>query len=113
MRVVLVLIMVLIAAACVEGSESGPPQTAPYIRGVVTSVTPDLILVEEAPDANKASLRIPEGMPVWRVAANGDAEPAQVSDLTERQTVDAWVSGRVAESFPVQATAAAVLIHTD
>lgn len=113
MRVVLVLVMVLIAAACAEGSDSGPPQTAPYIRGVVTSVTPDLILVEEAPDGNRASLRTPDGMPVWRVAANGDAEPAQISDLANGQTVDAWVSGPVAESFPVQATADAVLIRTD
>ena len=114
MRIVIVVVLLLVVSACAEGSEAGPPQDAPYIEGQLTSISPGspgLILVEEVPDGNKASLRIPDEMPLWRVTADGGTEPAQFSDLAEGQTVAAWVSGPVAESFPVQATADAVLIQ--
>lgn len=111
MRLVFVLVLVLVTSACVESSSDGPPQTAPYIEGALTSVTPGLILVEEIPDGNKASLRVPDGTPMWRVTSDGRAQPAAFGDLQEGQTVAAWVSGPVAESFPVQATADVLLIR--
>jgi hypothetical protein len=64
------------------------------------------ILVEEQPDGNKASLQVTA---VWRQTADG-LEAAAFADLQEGQTVSAWVSGPVAESFPVQATADAIVI---
>ena len=64
------------------------------------------ILVEERPDGNKASLQVTT---VWRETTDG-LEEASFADLEVGQTVSAWVSGPVAESFPVQATADAVVI---
>jgi hypothetical protein len=99
---------------CVDGSDLDPD-------GSVSSDDPPIcspddgpqgsILVEELPDGNKASLTIAQTTGIWRETADG-VEPAAFTDLAEGQTVAAWVSGPVAESFPVQATADDVVIRS-
>lgn len=61
-------------------------------------------------DDNAASLTISAETQLLRELGGG-YEPAEFSQLEPGQTVAAWVSGPIAESFPVQATADAVVIR--
>jgi hypothetical protein len=85
-------------------SDQDPPVCAP------AQEQPARILVEEQPDGNKASLTITRATTVWRDTPDGPVA-AQAEDLRQGDTVAAWVSGPVAESFPVQATADAVVVR--
>lgn len=71
------------------------------------------ILVEELPGqagGQKISLAVPAGIPFRRVLPDGTTAPAAFADLAEGATVEAWVDGPVAESFPLQGAASALLI---
>lgn len=71
------------------------------------------ILVEELPGQDggqKISLAVPAGIPFQRALPDGTTTPAAFADLAEGVTVEAWVDGPVAESFPLQGAASALLI---
>lgn len=71
------------------------------------------VLVEELPGEDggqKISLAIPSGIPFQRALPDGTTAPAAFADLAEGATVEAWVDGPVAESFPLQGAASALLI---
>lgn len=71
------------------------------------------ILVEELPGqegGQKISLAVPSGIPFQRALPDDTTTPAAFADLAEGATVEAWVDGPVAESFPLQGSASALLI---
>ncbi len=71
------------------------------------------VLVEELPGEDggqKISLAVPSGIPFQRSLPDGTTVPAAFADLAEGTSVEAWVDGPVAESFPLQGAASALLI---
>ena len=95
------------------GATTAIPTEAPSITGIVTSIGPGRTLrIEEQPSEEsgsaKAVVRVPEGV-VIRERDLG--APRTFEDLEQGATVSAWFSGPVAESYPVQATASALVIE--
>lgn len=89
------------------------PADAPSIIGVVTSIGPGRTLrIEEKPSdesgSAKAVVRVPEGVAIRDRDSN---TPRTFEDLQQGATVSAWFTGPVAESYPVQATASALVIE--
>ncbi len=89
------------------------PTEAPSITGVVTQVGPGRTLrIEENPSdesgSAKAVVRVPEGASI-RDRDSGTSRNFEV--LQQGATVSAWFTGPVAESYPVQATANALVIE--
>lgn len=83
---------------------------APSIEGTLTRKNQDRILVEQEPldssGSAKASVRLTGATRVVRRSG----EPAGPGDLSVGQKVSVWYRGPVMQSYPVQATAAAVRI---
>ena len=87
-----------------------PPEGEPYIEGTVEQVEPPVsVVVHEDTGGNQAVLRITPQTLLLKEFGGG-YEPAAFAELREGQRVAAWVTGPVAESFPVQASADAVVI---
>jgi len=116
----LVAILALVAVACGDDdSEAIGSQESPSIRGRITTLTPGTtedsatILVEGEIEADtsfdKASVRIDDDTEVLQ-KGDDSFEPATVDNLEEGQLVEAWFEGPVAESYPVQAYAARIVI---
>lgn len=88
------------------------PTEAPSIQGTITAVQQDgRIRVEEQPEEEsgsaKAVIRLDEdSRVVYREGGAGGP-----GELAVGQRVSAWFTGPVAESYPVQATAAVVVIE--
>ena len=108
---ILLSLLLLGALACGGGAPTGRPD----IAGVVTAVQRDAagrvtsVLVEERPGETAGSAKASLRISATTVVRRGDA-PASPNDLRQGQRVQAWFSGPVAESYPVQATAAAIQI---
>lgn len=81
------------------------------LRGYVTRVSTDTVLVEEKPaetsGSSKASVRITSETAI--VDASGTRRG--VADLKEGQLVSVWFTGPVAKSYPVQVNASKILIE--
>lgn len=81
------------------------------LRGYLTRVSTDTVLVEEKPGetsgSSKASVRI------TNETAIVDASGARlgVADLKEGQLVSVWFTGPVAKSYPVQVNASKIMIE--
>ena len=108
----LALLVALLLAACgAPTPDGGIPTEAPYIRGTVTALDDQEVRIEEPAGAGssaQAVLRLRRSTRViWRTG-----EPATLGDLRLGSRVSAWVSGPVAESFPVRADADVLLIET-
>ncbi|HEX5000333.1 MAG TPA: DUF3221 domain-containing protein [Terriglobia bacterium] len=92
------------------------PLLAADIRGKVTSVSANTILiegrVEKDTQVDKASTRVTDKTSIFRMV-NGQKTPAAFRDLKVGQTVEATFVGPVAESYPVQATAGEIVILED
>lgn len=108
-----IAVVALSLAACV----SGPPRDTPDIRGSVTSFqrTDDgaSMLVEGRVEGgtsfDKASVTVRDDTEVWR--REGDKwRRGEIGDLARAKRVEAWFTGPVAESYPVQATARAIAV---
>ena len=95
------------------------PAEQPGIRGVITKADStagsSYILVEENPNdisgSNKASVRINDQTKIYRRSGSvieKTGEPA----LTSGKKVSIWFEGPVAESYPVQGTAAVVVLES-
>jgi len=134
MRLLLASIVFLLAAAltaapvisCSSGDRSGVstaavdiPKEQPGIRGLITKsdLTDDggAILVEEdragAAGQQKASVRVTGQTRIYRRTGPG-LEQAERSALTVGKPVTVWFDGPVAESYPVQGTAAVIVVGT-
>lgn len=112
----------LALVGCAPGAPSAPA-TGPDIRGVVTDVsgageeyvsfrvvwTDDEAVGAQA-DYETAQVTATADTE-WLVrAADGSITTAQASDVTVGTVVETWFTGAVAESYPVQATAATIMI---
>jgi len=104
----------------IAGCTSGPPNEAPGISGTITSIERSadgtiVLLVESVPGGpaqmsgqpvgDKASVRVGTDTPVVNLDGS-DARPG----LKEGMTAEVWFEGAVAESYPVQGTAAYVRV---
>jgi hypothetical protein len=109
----LVYFAMCVAIGCAPNG-STLPNEAPYMSGTITSVGRVVegwsVRVEERPQdvsgSAKGAFRVGERTDVRR--ASGGRVRAE--DLREGQRVRVWVSGPVAESYPVQAAARAIVI---
>lgn len=109
----------LLLAGCVGGCTAPKtPDTPPSIRGVVTSVSPGAdglgaVLIEEsAPQGlefDKASLTLTKDTEVLKQVGDG-YQVVAFEALLEGVLVEAWVTGPVRESYPIQADADVVLV---
>lgn len=91
---------------------SGIPVEAPSIRGRITAMSsPRSLLIEADPSqtsgSDKAAVQLAAGARVM----HRDGRTAAARDLAVGQTVSAWFSGPVRESYPVQADAGVVVIE--
>jgi hypothetical protein len=93
------------------------PNDAPYISGTITAVGRVAegwsVRVEERPQDVSGSAK-----GVFRVGDRTDVRRAtggraRAEELREGQRVRVWVSGPVAESYPIQAGARAVVIDAE
>ena len=124
----------LALAGCGGGASAGAlPDKHANIKGVVTSVRPfaprdqtptdqvGALRVEEFPDrqvgdqglptgGDKAAVTVTTDTRILRQTA-GALERAAFDDLATGQQVAVWFSGPVAESYPVQATAATIVFR--
>ena len=109
-----IAIMTAVLGGC---SELAPPSGEPSIRGPVTSITPGsnglgIILVEEtAPqglDYDKGALTITKDTVLLKRVGDDYAELA-FDDLSTGTPVEVWITGAVAESYPIQAAADTVV----
>ena len=112
----LVRLAVSIALACAPNG--GPlPNDAPYLTGTITSVGRVAegwsVRVEERPEdvsgSAKGVFRVGDRTDVRRVTGGR----ARAEELREGQRVRVWVSGPVAESYPIQAGARMVVIDAE
>lgn len=111
-----VLCIVFVVSAC--SLMPTPPKTTPSITGTITSISIDAnglgsILVE-APSGqdvayDKASVAITDDTEVLLKATDGWGRFDAV-DLNKGDSVQVWFTGAVAESYPVQATAATLVV---
>ena len=116
--VTLALALLLLAGACALTPR--PPAEDASIRGVITSAIPGTegvvsVLIESPGpalfDYDKASVRVDTDTRVLRETDVDAYARASAGDLVAGMTVDAWFTGAVAESYPVQATAAVIVIR--
>lgn len=115
MRTVLLALLAALLTSCNPLSslpgvaQTGIPDEAPSICGVITALSSDSLLVEEDPRAEygsaKAMMHVQEGIRVL----HRDGSAARYATLAVGQTISAWFGGPVAESYPVQ-TAAGVIV---
>jgi len=93
------------------------PEEPPSIRGQITSITPSekgsegSVLIEGAKESDteydKASVRITADTQIF----DADGNPGlSFGDLETGMRVEAWFTGAVAESYPVQALAETVRV---
>ncbi|OLC55063.1 MAG: hypothetical protein AUH85_10130 [Chloroflexi bacterium 13_1_40CM_4_68_4] len=110
MRLSLIVALLLALAGC---GAAASPTSQPDIVGTITRTATGSILVEESPTdtagSAKASIRFATTTAFWKVLSGG-TQPASAADLKEGQHVQAWFDGPVLMSYPVQATAKAILI---
>lgn len=112
-------VAIALAAGC---GQSGPPDSPPSIRGVVTSIdatngggsmrvvwTQDPMVGEMA-EYDAAQVGVSSDTKAWRMTDSGEAESVQFAQIVVGDVVEAWFSGPVAESYPVQAGADDVLV---
>lgn len=111
-RVFLVGVMVfagIIAAAFLFSRPSAIlPDVQPYLRGAITRIDGQRLLVEEAPGQ-------PTGNKCWFAVTDETllvrgSERATPADLTVGAKVRAWARGPVLESFPCQTGAEAIAL---
>jgi len=115
---ILLSLLLLLASCSPRSKDEVAPATDPDIRGTATKVNvavePWTVLVEEQPEETsgsaKAVVSLTAETRILRRAGSG-VEPAAPADLAVGQTVSVWFSGPVMESYPVQATAAVVVIE--
>ncbi len=116
-RVVIVLVSaVLVVAAFAGCSTAGPPDSTPMLRGVIVSVAPGadggvvrVVWHEslgERTELDSCDVSVGQDTDVF----GEDGASLAFADLSERDIVEVWISGPIAESYPPQATADAIAV---
>jgi len=110
---------IALLAGCTNDGDAAPATIGPDIRGAITSISDgsgDVIgsvriegVIEEATSYDKAVVRVESDTRIYRQVGNAMME-ATFADLAVGQTVVAWFTGPVAESYPVQVKAAQIVI---
>ena len=105
--------------ACTNDGDAAPDPNDPNIRGVITSITDgsgDVIgsvriegAIAQDTTYDKAVVRVEVDTLLLREAGSALME-VTFADLTVGQTVAAWFTGPVAESYPVQVKASQIVI---
>lgn len=97
----------------VSDATAAIPRTMPSIVGQVTAIDLPTIVVEEKPTephgSDKARVRITDGTHVLR---RGEGVVG-ATELRVGQQVKVWFTGPVMESYPLQATAGAIVIEPE
>jgi hypothetical protein len=109
------LLLLLPAAACSPRTQDGSrprsdrselPAEPPYIVGTITDLDPGELRIEEVPGDSAGSAKV--------VARLTDATQIQgAATLRLGQRVEVWLTGPVMESYPVQGTAARLVVVED
>ena len=109
----------VLLGACTGDGDAAPTPGDPDIRGVVTSITEGAgdvtgsVRIEGAIDEDtgydKAVVRVESDTRILRQVGNAMME-ITFGDLEVGQTVEAWFTGPVAESYPVQVKASQIVI---
>jgi hypothetical protein len=93
------------------------PSREPDIRGTITSIVRSgnqgTMRIEAEPGATgdaKAAVTITAATTLLRAVDGASPEPITLDDIAEGMSADAWFTGPVAESYPVQATGEAILV---
>ena len=112
-------LLLALLSACTSDGDAAPASGDPDIRGIITSITAGSgdvvgsVRIEGAIDQDsaydKAVVRVESDTQIFRQAGNALME-VTFGDLTVGQTVEAWFTGPVAESYPVQAKASWIVI---
>lgn len=115
------IVVMALAAACGDDSDSDV-EGDPDIRGTITDVSSGSgeILgsariegtIEPDTSYDAAVVRIDSDTEIFRTVG-GELTEASFSDLSVGQQVEAWFTGAVADSYPVQAKAARIVILED
>ncbi len=105
--------------ACTNDGDAAPGPNDPDIRGVITSISDgsgDVIgsvriegTIDEDTTYDKAVVRVEGDTLLFRQVGNAMME-ITFADLTVGQTVEAWFTGPIAESYPVQVKASQIVI---
>ena len=109
----------VLLSACTSDGDAATGTIGPDIRGVITSVTDgsgDVVgsvriegAIDEDTSYDKAVVRVESDTSIYRQVGNALME-ITFAELTEGQTVVAWFTGPVAESYPVQVKASQIVI---
>ena len=105
--------------ACTNDGDAAPGPNDPDIRGVITSISDgsgDVIgsvriegTIDEDTSYDKAIVRVEGDTLLFRQVGSAMME-ITFADLTVGQTVEAWFTGPIAESYPVQVKASQIVI---
>jgi hypothetical protein len=108
-----------ILAACSNGGDAAPGPSDPDIRGVITSLSDgsgDVVGsvriegdIAQDTTYDKAVVRVEGDTRILRQVGDAMME-VTFADLSVGQTVEAWFTGPVAESYPVQVKASQIVI---
>ena len=107
----------VVAIACRNGSSApgvnraAVPEEPPSIVGVVTGIDGDRVRIEENPTQSSGSAKaVVRLLSVTRILGR-DGQNLRADSLRVGLRVRAWFTGPVAESYPVQTAAAAIVIE--
>jgi hypothetical protein len=105
MKLLIPLLLLMAFAGCAPMGQNGAADE-PYIRGTITRIDAETILVEEDPSqpagSNKAMLTLTN---------DTTFSPVPRRSLRKGDVVSVWVTGPIRESYPVQATATRILVE--
>lgn len=100
-----------------EGRDSAAapriPSGRPYIQGQITALERDGVRIEERPGDEAGSAKAVLTLNPQTVLVHRSGRPALPTELRPGVRVSAWVEGAILESYPVQATASALVVEPD
>jgi len=115
-------VMILFQSCLLNSSDDNDDPGEPFITGIITNIeqSNQRILVEENPDVNgplenggnKIWLSVNDETSLF-FENNDELERCNFDCLQENSLVRAWVTGAVAESYPLQGTASRIVIIGD
>jgi hypothetical protein len=107
--------LLLFSAACAahDAHDAQTPASPPPvdIRGTVTKISGNVVLVEEQPGTEGGSAKAAVRVTETSVIEHATGRKLQLSELAVNQRVSVWYAGPVMESYPVRADAARILVE--